>query len=47
MWRRRGRRHRPGTAGSVTLRLARGRYELICNRRDHYVAGMYQELVVT
>ena len=36
----------PGTTGWVTLRLAPGRYELICNRRNHYVAGMYQELVV-
>jgi uncharacterized cupredoxin-like copper-binding protein len=35
-----------GTAGWTTLTLARGRYELICNLRNHYTDGMHQELVV-
>jgi uncharacterized cupredoxin-like copper-binding protein len=37
---------RPGTAGWVTLSLARGRYELVCNLPHHYAAGMHQVLVV-
>ncbi|MFC5753146.1 hypothetical protein [Actinomadura rugatobispora] len=37
----------PGTAGWTTLRLAPGRYELICNLPGHYAAGMYTELDVT
>lgn len=37
----------PGTAGWVTLELAPGRYELVCNLAGHYRAGMYAELDVT
>jgi uncharacterized cupredoxin-like copper-binding protein len=36
----------PGAAGWVTLDLKPGRYELVCNLRGHYRAGMYAELVV-
>jgi len=36
-----------GAAGWVTLRLAAGRYELVCNRVGHYGAGMFTELDVT
>ena len=36
----------PGAASWVTLRLAAGRYELICNLPGHYAAGMYAELDV-
>jgi uncharacterized cupredoxin-like copper-binding protein len=36
-----------GTVGWVTLDLAPGRYEVICNLRNHYANGMYQLLVVT
>jgi uncharacterized cupredoxin-like copper-binding protein len=38
---------RPGSAGWVTLTLAPGRYELVCNIPGHYAAGMYAELDVT
>jgi uncharacterized cupredoxin-like copper-binding protein len=38
---------RPGTAGWVTLDLAPGRYELVCNEPPHYQRGMYAELVVS
>jgi uncharacterized cupredoxin-like copper-binding protein len=27
--------------------LAPGRYELVCNLRNHYANGMHQEIVVT
>ena len=37
---------RPGAAGWVTLKLPAGRYELVCNLRGHYAAGMHQLLVV-
>jgi len=36
----------PGTTGWVTLDLAPGRYELVCNLPGHYAAGMYTLLVV-
>ena len=36
----------PGGAGWVTVRLAPGRYELVCNLPGHYAAGMVDELVV-
>jgi len=36
-----------GTVGWVTLTLAPGHYELLCNLPNHYADGMYQELVVT
>ncbi len=34
----------PGAAGWVTLQLAPGRYELICNLPGHYAMGMFTEL---
>ena len=36
-----------GTVGWVTLDLPTGRYELVCNIRNHYANGMHQLLVVT
>lgn len=36
-----------GTVGWVTLTLAPGRYELVCNLRNHYADGMHQMLVVS
>jgi uncharacterized cupredoxin-like copper-binding protein len=33
--------------GWVTVTLAPGRYELVCNLPGHYVSGMYGELTVT
>ncbi len=36
-----------GAVGWVTLDLAPGRYELVCNIAGHYAAGMYAELDVT
>lgn len=36
----------PGTSGWVTLTLAPGRYELVCNVPGHYAAGMYTELTI-
>jgi uncharacterized cupredoxin-like copper-binding protein len=35
-----------GSVGWVTLTLAPGRYELLCNEPNHYRDGMYQELIV-
>lgn len=35
-----------GAAGWVTLTLAPGRYELVCNLKNHYANGMYAELDV-
>jgi uncharacterized cupredoxin-like copper-binding protein len=37
---------RPGGAGWVTVRLAPGRYELVCNLPGHYRAGMVEEIAV-
>lgn len=37
----------PGATGWVTMRLTAGRYELVCNRVNHYRAGMSTELDVT
>jgi uncharacterized cupredoxin-like copper-binding protein len=37
----------PGAASWVTLHLAPGRYELICNIAGHYAMGMYTELDIT
>jgi len=37
----------PGAASWVTLHLAAGRYELICNLPGHYAMGMFAELDVT
>jgi uncharacterized cupredoxin-like copper-binding protein len=36
-----------GTVGWITLTLPPGRYELVCNLKNHYANGMYQELDVT
>lgn len=36
-----------GSVGWVTLDLPPGRYELVCNLRNHYANGMHQLLVVT
>jgi uncharacterized cupredoxin-like copper-binding protein len=36
-----------GSAGWLTLTLAPGRYELLCNLPGHYTGGMYTELDVT
>jgi len=36
-----------GSDGWVTLTLAPGRYELVCNIAGHYAAGMHTELDVT
>jgi len=35
-----------GSRGWTTLTLAPGRYEFVCNLRNHYSSGMYQEVVV-
>jgi uncharacterized cupredoxin-like copper-binding protein len=35
-----------GAVGWVTLKLAPGRYELMCNLKNHYSNGMYEELDV-
>lgn len=37
----------PGATGWTVLRLAPGRYELVCNLPGHYAAGMATELDVT
>jgi uncharacterized cupredoxin-like copper-binding protein len=37
----------PGASGWVTVTLAPGRYELVCNLPRHYTAGMYTQLNVT
>ena len=36
-----------GTVSWVTLNLPVGRYELVCNLRNHYANGMHQLLAVT
>ncbi len=36
----------PGAGGWVSLHLAPGRYELICNLPGHYAMGMFTELDV-
>jgi uncharacterized cupredoxin-like copper-binding protein len=35
-----------GQVGWVTLTLAPGRYELVCNLQNHYADGMHKELTV-
>ncbi|MEO7058905.1 MAG: hypothetical protein ABI083_04255 [Lapillicoccus sp.] len=35
-----------GAVGWATLTLAPGRYELVCNLKNHYANGMYHELDV-
>ena len=37
----------PGASGWVTVTLAPGQYELVCNIAGHYSAGMYTPLTVT
>ena len=37
----------PGGSGWVTVTLAPGQYELVCNLAGHYTAGMYTQLTVT
>jgi uncharacterized cupredoxin-like copper-binding protein len=36
-----------GTVGWITLTLAPGRYELLCNLPNHYADGMHQGFLVT
>jgi uncharacterized cupredoxin-like copper-binding protein len=36
-----------GTTGWLTLTPAPGRYELVCNLKNHYASGMFAELDVT
>jgi uncharacterized cupredoxin-like copper-binding protein len=36
-----------GGVGWITVTLAPGHYELLCNLANHYADGMYQELIVT
>jgi uncharacterized cupredoxin-like copper-binding protein len=36
-----------GSASWITLALSPGRYELVCNLKNHYANGMYQEILVT
>src|SRR6266700_2744538 len=38
---------RAGTVSWITLTLAPGRYELICNLPNHYADGMHQEILAT
>jgi len=35
-----------GRVGWITLTFAPGRYELVCNLRNHYANGMHQEIRV-
>ena len=37
----------PGASGWVTVSLAPGRYELVCNLPGHYAAGMYTQITIT
>jgi hypothetical protein len=37
---------KPGSAGWVTLTLSPGRYELVCNLKNHYASGMFAQLDV-
>jgi uncharacterized cupredoxin-like copper-binding protein len=37
----------PGASGRLTVTLAPGQYELVCNLMGHYVSGMYSRLTVT
>jgi uncharacterized cupredoxin-like copper-binding protein len=37
----------PGASGWVTVPLAPGRYELVCNLPGHYAAGMYTQITIT
>ena len=37
----------PGASSWMTIALAPGRYELVCNLPGHYTAGMYTQLTLT
>jgi uncharacterized cupredoxin-like copper-binding protein len=37
----------PGASGWVTVTLAPGRYEVVCNLPGHYAAGMYSQLTIS
>ena len=37
----------PGASSWMTITLAPGQYELVCNLPYHYAAGMYTQLTVT
>lgn len=37
----------PGASSRLTVTLAPGQYELVCNLMGHYVSGMYRRLTVT
>ena len=37
----------PGASSWITVTLAPGQYELVCNLPNHYAAGMYTRLTVT
>ena len=37
----------PGASGWMSITLARGHYELVCNLAGHYTAGMFTQLTVT
>jgi uncharacterized cupredoxin-like copper-binding protein len=37
----------PGASGWLTITLAPGQYELVCNLPGHYTAGMHTQLTVT
>jgi uncharacterized cupredoxin-like copper-binding protein len=37
----------PGASGWMTITLAPGHYELVCNLAGHYTAGMFTQLTVT
>ena len=38
---------KPGTTGTVTLKLDPGKYQLLCNIAGHYANGMYTQLTVS
>ena len=37
----------PGASSWITVTLAPGRYEVVCNLPGHYAAGMYSQLTVS
>jgi uncharacterized cupredoxin-like copper-binding protein len=37
---------RAGIVGWTTVTLAPGRFELLCNRHNHYANGMWQRITV-
>ena len=37
----------PGASGRMTVTLAPGQYELVCNLMGHHVSGTYSKLTVT